>query len=60
MGLHYLQNATMQDVIDFQQKWVKGRTYHYGILGDKKQLDMNALKKIGPVVELTPTQIFGY
>ena len=56
----YLQNATMQDVIDFQQKWVKGRTYHYGILGDKKQLDMNALKKIGPVVELTPTQIFGY
>lgn len=56
----FLQNATMQDVIDFQQKWVKGRTYHYGILGDKRQLDMKALKKIGPVVELTPEQIFGY
>ena len=56
----YLQNATMQDVIAFQQQWVKNRTYHYGILGDKKQLDMKALKKIGPVVELTTEQIFGY
>lgn len=57
---NFLQNATIQDVIDFQQKWVKDRTFHYGILGDKKQLDMNALKKIGPVVELSTQEIFGY
>lgn len=55
-----VQGMTLQDVIDFQQKWIKGRTYSYGILGDKKELDMEALKKIGPVIELTTEDIFGY
>lgn len=55
-----VQDMTLQDVIDFQQKWIKGRTYSYGILGDKKELDMEALKKIGPVIELTTEDIFGY
>lgn len=55
-----IQNMTLQDVIDFQQKWVKGRTYSYGILGDKKELDMKALKQIAPVQELTQKEIFGY
>ncbi|MBQ8673896.1 MAG: insulinase family protein [Bacteroides sp.] len=55
-----LQTATLQDVIDFQQKWVKGRKFHYGILGNKKDLDMEALKKIGPIVELTTEDLFGY
>ena len=55
-----LQNMTLQDVIDYQQKHVKDRIYHYAILGNKKDLDMNALKKIGPVTELTTKEIFGY
>lgn len=55
-----VQGMTLQDVVDFQQKWIKGRTYSYGILGDKKELDMEALKKIGPVIELTTEDIFGY
>lgn len=55
-----LQEMTLQDVIDFQEKWIKGRTYHYAILGDKKELDMNALKKIGTVIELSTEDIFGY
>ena len=55
-----VQNMTLKDVIDFQQKWVKGRTYHYAILGDKKELDMKALKKIGKIVELKTEDIFGY
>jgi hypothetical protein len=29
-------------------------------LGDKKRLDMKALKKIGEVVELSSKDIFGY
>ena len=55
-----VQKATLQDVIDFQQKHIKGRTYYYGILGDKKDLDMAALKKLGKVVELTQKDIYGY
>ena len=55
-----LQNATLQDVVKFQQQWVKGRTYKYCILGNKNELDMNALKKIGSVIELSTEDIFGY
>lgn len=55
-----IQNMTLKDVVDFQQKWVKDRTYYYTILGDKKELDMNALKKIGTVIELKTEEIFGY
>ena len=55
-----IQKMTLQDVVDFQEKWVKNRTYYYAILGDKKELDMNALKKLGTVVELKTEDIFGY
>ena len=55
-----LQNMTLQDVVNFQQQWIKGRTFHYAILGDKKELDLNALRKIGPITELTTEDIFGY
>ncbi|MBO4984648.1 MAG: insulinase family protein [Bacteroides sp.] len=55
-----VQQMTLQDVLNYQQKWVKGRTYHYAILGDKKELDMAALKKIGRVIELKTEDIFGY
>ncbi len=55
-----IQNMTLQDVVKFQQEWVKGRTYHYAILGDKKDLDMESLRKLGPVIELTTEDIFGY
>ena len=55
-----VQNLTLQDVVNFQEKWVKGRTYYYGILANPKEIDMNALKKLGTVVELTTEDIFGY
>ena len=55
-----VQKMTLKDVVDFQQKWVKDRTYYYAILGDKKELDMDALKKIGTVIELKTEDIFGY
>ena len=54
------QNMTLKDVIDFQKKWIKDRTYTYCILGDKKELDMEKLKEVGPIQELTQEEIFGY
>ncbi len=57
---HDVQNMTLNDVVNFQKKWVKGRSYTYCILGDKKELNMEALKKIAPVTELTTEDIFGY
>lgn len=55
-----VQKMTLQDVIGFQKKWMKDRTYTYCILGDKKELDMEALKTIAPIEEPTQEEIFGY
>lgn len=55
-----IQNLTLADVKAFQEKWVKGRTYTYCILGDEKDLDMKKLSAYGPVTRLTTEEIFGY
>ena len=55
-----VQDLTLEDVKETQQKWVEGRTYHYGILGDIKDLDTKYLRTLGPVQTLTLEEIFGY
>ncbi len=55
-----VQKMSLQDVSDFQKKWVKGRNYTYCILGDEKELDMDKLAKFGPIQRLTQKDIFGY
>jgi predicted Zn-dependent peptidase len=55
-----LGDLTIDDLVATQQKWVKDRTYVYGILGDPADLDMNFLKTLGPVTNLTLEDIFGY
>ena len=55
-----LSDMTMADVLACQRKWVKGRTYIYGILGDASDLDMDYLKTLGTVEQVSLDQIFGY
>lgn len=55
-----VQSMDLSDIVDFQNKWIKGRTYVYCILGNKNDLNLEALKKIAPIEELTQKQIFGY
>lgn len=55
-----LPTITLDDVVKFQQDNVKGRTYYYCVLGDTKDLDLEALSKLGKVVMLTTEDIFGY
>ena len=55
-----LPGISIEDIVKFQKDNVKGRTYYYGILGDPKDLDIEALSKIGKVVMLTTEDIFGY
>ena len=43
-----------------QEKWVEGRTYSYGILGDIENIDTEYLKTLGEVEILTLEDIFGY
>lgn len=56
----HLDALTMEDLVACQQKWVKDRTYVYGLLGDAKGLDLNYLRTLGPVEQVTLEDIFGY
>ncbi len=56
------QNATNQAAVDavvkFQQEKIKNRKYTFLVLGDREKVNMEYLRKIGPVKELTIDQIF--
>ena len=51
---------TLADVKAFQEKWIKGRKYVYGFLGNNEGLDMDFIGSLGPVTDLTLEEIFGY
>ena len=54
------QKMTMQDLVNFQQKHIKGQKKAYLILGKESEMDFNALSKFGKVKKLTLDEIFGY
>ena len=69
MGLDYdinslvyktLPSLKLQDIVNFEQQSMAGKPYRYLILGNEKELDMEALGKIGPIRRLTLEEIFGY
>ena len=51
---------SLKDIVDFQKQWVKGSTYDYNNQVDKKDLELDKLKAVGLIEELTQEQIFGY
>jgi predicted Zn-dependent peptidase len=55
-----IKSLTLNDVVKFQQEFIKGRPYTYCILGDKNDLDMNYLRKLGKIKFLSQEEIFGY
>lgn len=54
------QNLTLDDLTAAQLKWIKDRTYVYGLLGDSSGMDLNFLRTLGPVQEVSLEEIFGY
>ena len=55
-----VQTMTLADVKAAQEKWVKGRKYAYGILGDMQDLDLNYLRTLGPIRTVPQEELFGY
>ena len=54
------KTMTLADVHKFFDAHIKGKKYTYLVIGKKDDLNMDALKEIGPVQELQYNQIFGY
>ena len=55
-----LPKLTLNDVINFARENIANKSYRYLILGNEKDIDMDALQKLGPVRRLTTEEIFGY
>ena len=55
-----LPTLTLQDITRFEQQHMTHKPWHYIILGDEKELNMDELQKIAPVKRLTLEEIFGY
>ena len=51
---------TLQDLVAFQEQWIRNRRHNYCILSDIKALDMKELAKYGKVTVLSQKEIFGY
>jgi predicted Zn-dependent peptidase len=54
-----LKKMTADDIIRFQKTNVAGRHYTILVLGSRDKIDMEYLKSLGPVQELTLDQVFG-
>lgn len=52
--------STVDDLREFQQKYVKGRHYTILVLGDRSKLDFGYLQSLGEVKELNLEEVFGY
>lgn len=55
-----IQNYTLDDVKKFQEEYIKGQKSDFVVLGNKGLVDMNYLKSLGSVKELSSEEIFGY
>lgn len=55
-----LQTMTFDDLQSFFDQNIKGKTYTYSIIGDKKLIDKDVMKSLGTYQELTLEELFGY
>ncbi len=55
-----LPALTLQDITNFEKQNIVGKPFRMVILGDEKNLDMEALKKIAPIKRLSQKDIFGF
>jgi len=55
-----IPKISMEDMKVFFDKDVKGRTYHYAIIGKQSGMDLKVLEELGPVKVLTKEEMFGY
>jgi len=56
----YTQTADMEQFSAFFDEYIKGNNYTFLILGNKEQVDLNALGELGVVKELTLEEVFNY
>jgi predicted Zn-dependent peptidase len=54
------RNLSPQDLLRFQEEYVKGRNYTFVVMGSKERVDLEYLAQFGKLRELTMEEVFGY
>jgi len=54
----YAKDATLDDVINFHNQYIKGKPKTFLVIGAKDKVDFNALKAYGEIIELGLDDIF--
>jgi len=55
-----IQNMTIEDLKEFFNKNIKGESYNVMVIGNKKDLDVKSLQKLGKIKELDVDYLFNY
>lgn len=55
-----IQKMTINDVLDFNKKYIKNQKRTIIVLGNESEIDMKGLEKYGKVTKLSLEEIFGY
>ncbi|MFV0247506.1 MAG: M16 family metallopeptidase [Tenacibaculum sp.] len=53
-----IKSMTVKDLKQFFDKNIKGESYNVAVIGNKKDLDLNSLKKLGKITELDVDYLF--
>lgn len=55
-----IKNMTIKDLKDFFDDNIKGESYNVMVIGNKKDLDVKSLQKLGKIKELEVDELFNY
>ena len=55
-----LPDLTLDDIVRFANERMARKPRRIAILGDEKELDMTALRQVGPIRHVSLSEIFGY
>ncbi len=55
----FAQSGTLQDVLDFQEQYIKGRKFRLMVMGDRDKINFKELKSYGPLKELSLEDLLG-
>ena len=55
-----LNKLSMDDIVSFQQQYIKNVKYNYCILGSKDKVKKTDMEKLGKTTEVSLTELFGY
>ncbi|MDB5282856.1 MAG: peptidase [Bacteroidota bacterium] len=54
------KTTSLGNIHDFFNQHIKGKKFSYLVIGKKEDLNMDVLKEIGPVQEVSTKELFGY